>query len=48
MGWERIAENRIRDAMQVGEFDKRQAAIRRTLSERRTQLAVLLERARRT
>jgi DnaJ-like protein len=104
MGWERIAENRIRDAMQEGEFDnlpgagkpidlegyfqlpehlrvafsilksancvpaevellneiaslerqlaaaipERQPAIRRALTDRRTQLAVVLERARRT
>jgi hypothetical protein len=103
MGWERIAENRIREAMQEGEFDnlpgagkpidldgyfklpehlrvafsilksancvpaevellneiatlERQLAaatdggkpvIRRALTDRRTQLAVLLERARR-
>jgi hypothetical protein len=102
MSWERIAENRIRDAMQAGEFDNlpgagkpidldgyfklpehlrvafsilksancvpaevellneiaalerqlpaapddRQSAIRRALADRRTQLAVALERAR--
>ena len=103
MGWERIAENRIREAMQEGEFDNlpgagkpidldgyfklpehlrvaysilksancvpaevdllneiaaleqrlqaapeaQQPAIRRELSDRRTHLAVVLERARR-
>ena len=103
MGWERIAENRIREAMQEGEFDNlpgagkpidldgyfklpehlrvafsilksancvpaevellneiaaleqrlqaapepQQPAIRRELTDRRTQLAVVLERARR-
>lgn len=69
MGFERIAENRIREAMQQGEFvpaeiellneiatleqqlaaapDDQKATIGRALADRRTQLAVVLERARR-
>ena len=41
MAWERIAENRIRDAMQAG-------SVRRELADRRARLAVLLGRTRRT
>jgi hypothetical protein len=66
MGWERIAENKIREALQQGEFDnlpgagkpvdlddyfkqpEHLPAIRRELTNRRTHLAIALERARRS
>ena len=58
MAWERIAENRIREAMQQGEFDNLPGAgkpidldgyfkLRRALAGRRAELAMLLERSRR-
>ncbi|MGH9142316.1 MAG: hypothetical protein ACRD2I_14380 [Vicinamibacterales bacterium] len=47
MAWGRIAGNKIREAMPRGKFDNH-TAIRRGLADQRTQLALVLERARRT